>query len=157
MTHNRANGALACAWCGFSGALQRLSDHVHISNAQLAMQHTVWRCPQCEGATATAPWGAELRFRYRVIEYRRRWRRSVWVAIYEVTCAWCGAQESEALEINVTVANPVSERLRYDVYGCRRCGRATALSYLGALRTHRAVRDAYYDALWYLDPDDSVA
>jgi hypothetical protein len=142
----------ACRWCGYAAGLDPISEHVHIANAQASMEHAIGRCPQCERATAVARWGNSVRFDYRVVEYKRMFRRSNWVAVYDVTCAWCGSKATEPAEINVTVANPVSERFRYDLYSCRTCDRATAISYLGELRTHCAVRDEVYRSLWYLDP-----
>lgn len=142
-----------CAWCGFAGGLAVVSEHVHITNAQVAMEHAVGRCPQCERTTALARWGRDLRFSYKALEYKRLFRRSTWVAVYDVICAWCGSKATDAAEINVTVANPVSERFRYDLYACQTCGKATAISYLGEIRTHCAKRDDVYRALWYLDPE----
>jgi uncharacterized protein with PIN domain len=152
-TQTEINTSLHCKWCGHPGPLVSVSDHVHISNAQVAMQHMVWRCPECKQKTATAQWGRDLRFVYKVVEYKRFLRRSTWIAIYDVICAWCGSKATDPAEINVTVANPVSERFRYDLYSCATCEKATAISYLGELRTHCAVRDEVYRALWYLDPE----
>jgi hypothetical protein len=143
----------ACAWCGFKEGLAIVGEHVHISNAQVTMEHAVGRCPTCEQTTALAHWGRDTRFIYKVLEYKRLFRRSNWVAVYDVICAWCGSKATDPAEINVTVANPVSERFRYDLYLCQTCSRATAISYLGEVRTHCAVRDKVYPALWYLDPD----
>jgi hypothetical protein len=145
--------APACAWCGHSGEMRSVSDHVHITNAQVSMQHAIWRCPACEKTTASAQWGRDLRFTYKVLEYKRFLRRSTWVAVYDVICAWCGSKATEPAEINVTVANPVSQRFRYDLYGCQTCGKPTAISYLGEIRTHCAERDSTYRSLWYLDPE----
>lgn len=145
--------AISCEWCKHNDGLDLVGEHVHIANAQVAMEHVVGRCPSCRQTTALARWGKDLRFSYKVLEYKRFLRRSTWIAVYNVICAWCGASPTEPAEINVTVANPVSERFRYDLYACASCGRATALSYLGELRTHCAVRDDVYRALWYLDPE----
>jgi len=117
------------------------------------MEHAVGRCPQCDKTTALAQWGRDVRFTYKVLEYKRLFRRSTWVAVYDVICAWCGSKATEPIEINVTVANPVSERFRYDLYLCQTCNKVTAISYLGEVRTHCAVRDDIYPALWYLDPE----
>src|SRR5689334_10295265 len=92
-----------CAWCGFADGLKVRSEHVHISNAQVAMQHEVGLCPRCEKMTALARWGRDLRFSYKVLEYRRMLRRSTWVAVYDVICAWCGSKATDPAEINVTV------------------------------------------------------
>jgi hypothetical protein len=143
----------ACAWCGFKDGLEIIGEHVHISNAQVTMEHAIGRCPACERTTALAHWGRDTRFTYKVLEYKRLFRRSNWVAVYNVVCAWCGSKATDPAEINVTVANPVSERFRYDLYVCQTCSKATAISYLGEVRTHCAVRDDIYRALWYLDPD----
>jgi Zn finger protein HypA/HybF involved in hydrogenase expression len=142
-----------CAWCGYGGGLDPVSEHVHISNAQVTMQHVIGRCPECEKTTAFARWGQNIQFHYKVLEYKRRFRRSTWVAVYNVECAWCKARSTEPSEINITVANPVSERFKYDLYRCELCHNMTAISYLGEIRRHRAVRDEVYRALWYLDPE----
>lgn len=142
-----------CAWCGYKDGLDIVSEHVHISNAQVTMEHAVGMCPACEKTTAFAQWGRDMRFSYKVLEYKRWLRRSNWVVLYNVICAWCGSKATNPAEINITVANPVSERFRYDLYVCQTCSKATAISYLGEVRTHCAVRDTVYSALWYLDPD----
>jgi hypothetical protein len=144
-----------CKWCDFEGELDLVSEHVHISNAQVTMEHVVNRCPRCGEATASAQWGRNVQFVYKVMEYKRWLRRSTWVAIYDVTCAWCDAETTEPAEINITAANPVSQRFRYDLYHCERCNKPTAISYLGEIRRHRAVRDDIYSSLWYLDPDET--
>ncbi|GAC1637156.1 MAG: hypothetical protein NVS4B8_01620 [Herpetosiphon sp.] len=143
-----------CAWCGYNAGLERVSDHIHIVNAQVSMEHVVDRCPECERFTASATWGRGLQFTYKVLEYRRRFRRSNWVAVYPVACTWCGSSATEALEINITVANPVSQRFKYDLYGCTYCKKMSAISYLGEVRPHQAVQDRTYSSLWYLDPED---
>ena len=153
MTKTEQVLATACAWCGATDGLELVSEHVHVTNAQVAMEHTVGRCRICDKTTALAQWGREVRFRYKVLEYKRFFRLSTWVAVYDVICAWCGSRATEPLEINITVANPVSERFRYDLYLCRTCSKTTAISYLGDIRTHCAVRDDIYQALWYLDPE----
>lgn len=145
--------AATCKWCGFSGDLEIVGEHVQVTNAQASMEHTVVRCPSCHNTTAIARWGASVQFVYKVTEYPRRFRRSTWVAIYDVICAWCGSKATDPIEINVTVANPVSQRFRYDLYVCQTCQRATAISYLGEVRTHCAERDDVYSSLWYLDPE----
>ncbi len=145
--------AIRCEWCSFADGLAVVGEHVHLTNAQVAMEHVVGRCLECGQTTALAQWGRDLRFSYKAIEYKRMFRRSTWVAVYNVICAWCGSKATEPAEINVTVANPVSERFRYDLYGCQTCNKATAISYLGEVRTHCAERDDVYRALWYLDPE----
>ncbi|MBA3946089.1 MAG: hypothetical protein H0X37_16175 [Herpetosiphonaceae bacterium] len=144
---------LVCAWCGYNAGLDRISDHIHVVNAQVSMEHAVDRCPECKRFTASATWGRGLHFVYKVLEYRKRFRRSSWVAVYPVVCSWCNSTATEPLEINVTVANPVSQRFKYDLYSCNYCKRMTAISYLGELRNHRAERDETYHSLWYLDPN----
>ena len=139
---------VACAWCGYEGGLEPVGEHVHISNAQVTMQHMIGRCPECEKTTAFARWGQQTQFRYKVLEYKRRFRRSTWVAVYDVQCIWCNGRTTEPAEINITVANPVSQRFKYDLYH-----HMTAISYLGEIHRHRAVRDDIYRELWYLDPD----
>ncbi len=154
MKHEAA--PLVCAWCGYNAGLARISDHIHIVNAQVSMEHAVERCPQCQQYTAAATWGRGLQFVYKVLEYRRRFRSSRWVAVYPVACAWCASTATEPLEINVTVANPVSQRFKYDLYGCSFCKQMTAISYLGEVRAHRAERDTTYRSMWYLDPDEDA-
>jgi hypothetical protein len=144
---------LLCQWCN-SNQLELLTEHVHLTNAQVSVEHSIGRCAACEKFTAFALWGKEARFAYRALEYKRRFRASNWVAVYPVQCATCGSPRTEPAEINVTVANPVSQRFRYDLYVCNDCHAATALSYLGQLSTHRAERDTTYRSLWYLDPED---
>jgi uncharacterized protein with PIN domain len=144
---------IPCAWCGFAGGLVTVGEHVHIPNAQVTMQHVVGRCPECEHTTAFASWGQNTQFRYKVLEYKRRFRRSTWIAQYDVQCMWCNGRTTEPAEINITAANPVSQRFKYDLYRCSLCGHMTAISYLGEVRRHRAVRDEVYRELWYLDPE----
>src|SRR4051794_97004 len=143
---------LVCQWCG-SADLELVGEHMHLMNAQVSMEHAVSRCVTCGQYTASARWGQNVSFAYRAIEYKRRFRASRWVAVYPVQCATCGSPRTEPTEINVTVANPVSERLRYDLYTCQDCGATTAISYLGQVQTHRAERDTTYASLWYLDPE----
>ena len=144
---------LICQWC-YGRDLERVSEHVHLMNAQVSMEHAVSRCTLCDRFTAAALWGSNVQFAYRALEYKRRFRASRWVAVYPVQCASCGSPRTEPAEINVTVANPVSERFRYDLYVCNDCQAPTAISYLGQVRAHRASRDTTYRSLWYLDPDD---
>ncbi len=142
-----------CQWCDFSN-VEVVSEHVHLVNAQVSMEHSVVRCDMCGRYSAAARWGKGVQFAYRALEYKRRFRASRWVAVYAVNCATCGSAQTEPAEINVTVANPVSERFRYDLYVCRDCEAPTAISYLGQVRAHRAERDTTYRSLWYLDPDE---
>ena len=141
-----------CQWCGFEG-MDKVGEHVHLVNAQVSMEHVVGRCNMCGKFTAGAKWGAAVQFAYRALECKRRFRSSRWVAVYPVECATCGSPRTEPAEINVTVANPVTERFRYDLYVCEDCQSSTAISYLGQVRGHRAERDKVYSSLWYLDPD----
>ena len=141
-----------CEWCG-AEQLEMVSEHVHLMNAQVSMAHAIGHCTVCDRFTAIAQWGKGVEFAYRALEYKRRFRSSRWVAMYAVQCATCGSPRTEPAEINVTVANPVSERFRYDLYVCNECQAATAISYLGQVRAHRAERDTTYRSLWYLDPD----
>ncbi len=85
-------------------------------------------------------------------EYKRRLRKAQWVVIYPVRCSWCDSERVTAYEINATVANPISERFKYDIYACEDCQRPTAISYMGEIHVHRADQDRKYPALWYLDP-----
>lgn len=153
MTATQPVSPTVCAWCGYTAGLERMYDHVHVVNAQVSMEHVVDRCPSCTQYTASATWGRGVQFVYKVLEYKRRFRRSAWVAVYPVACAWCGSSATEPSEINVTVANPVSQRFRYDLYLCNYCKAMTAISYLGEIRSHRAERDVTYHTLWYLDPE----
>jgi hypothetical protein len=146
---------LLCQWCNCN-ALELLAEHIHLMNPQVSMAHSIGCCTSCGKFTAVAVWGTDVQFAYRALEYKRRFRGSRWVAIYPVQCATCGSPVTEPAEINVTVANPVSERFRYDLYVCRDCQAATAISYLGQVRSHRAERDRTYRSLWYLDPDGNV-
>ena len=150
-----ARPGFTCQWCGFA-ELEPISEHVHLMNAQVSMEHAVWRCNMCGQYTAAAHWGKNVQFAYRALEYKRRFRSSRWVAVYAVQCATCGSPRTEPAEINVTVANPVSERFRYDLYVCNDCQAPTAISYLGQVRAHRAERDTTYRSLWYLDPDQAA-
>lgn len=143
-----------CAWCGYNAGLQPVSEHVHLVNAQLSMEHRIERCPQCEQPTASAVWGRGNPFVYKALEYKRRFRRSSWVVVYPVVCAWCDSTATEPEEINVTVGNPVSQRFKYDLYHCAYCKQKTAISYLGEVRAHRATQDEQYRAMWYLDEDE---
>jgi hypothetical protein len=147
----RIEGA-TCEWCGFE-RIELYKEHVHLMNAQVSMAHSIAHCTVCDRFTATAHWGKGVQFAYRVLEYKRRFRSSRWVAVYAVQCATCGSPRTEPAEINVTVANPVSERFRYDLYVCTDCQASTAISYLGQVHAHRAERDTTYRSLWYLDPD----
>lgn len=142
-----------CQWCDFP-QLDTISEHVHLVNPQVSMEHVIARCNMCGKYTAAAAWGKTVHFAYRALEYKRRFRGSRWVAIYAVQCATCGSPRTAPAEINVTVANPVSERFRYDLYVCNDCQAATAISYLGQVRAHRAARDEVYPSLWYLDSDE---
>jgi hypothetical protein len=146
---------LLCQWCNCE-RLELLAEHVHLMNAQVSMAHSIAVCTVCDKFTAVAVWGKDVQFAYRALEYKRRFRGSRWVAIYPVQCATCGSPRTEPAEINVTVANPVSERFRYDLYVCADCQAATAISYIGQVRSHRAERDATYRSLWYLDPEGST-
>ena len=143
---------LLCQWCN-SDRLELLAEHVHLMNAQVSMAHSIGCCGVCAKFTAVAVWGKDVQFAYRALDYTRRFRSSRWVAVYAVQYATCRSPRTEPAEINVTVANPVSERFRYDLYVCSDCQAATAISYLGQTRTHRAERDSTYRSLWYLDPE----
>jgi hypothetical protein len=153
-SESRIIGTL-CQWCGFE-RLELKSDHVHLMNAQVSMEHAVAHCTACDQFTAFARWGKGVQFAYRALEYKRRFRSSRWVAVYPVQCATCNSPRTEPAEINVTVANPVSERFRYDLYVCADCQATTAISYLGTVRSHRAERDPTYHSLWYLDPEETI-
>jgi hypothetical protein len=146
---------LVCQWCN-RDQLELLAEHVHLANAQVSMEHSIACCSACGKFTAVATWSKDVQFAYRALEYKRRFRSSNWVAVYPVQCATCGSPRTEPAEINVTVANPVSQRFRYDLYICADCHATTAISYLGQIVSHRAERDPTYRSLWYLDPEEAA-
>jgi len=119
-------------------------------NAQVEVNHTLYTCATCRGLSLVA-WWANQPFAYRAVERRRLLRPSVCIAIYAVACAWCGrADQMEPQEINATLANPISTRHRYDIYGCYACQRYTAVSYSGEVCTYPATQDTQYQTLYYL-------
>jgi hypothetical protein len=144
-----------CLWCGHHGPLQA-GDLVPVVNPQISINHRVQRCPECREAMLDAQWPDRVA-RYKGREHPRRFRRSLWVIIYPVACAWCQSTNLDAYEINATIANPVSDRFKYDIYRCNICRRPSAVSYLGEVHTHRADQDRTYPSLWYLDPPANQA
>ena len=142
--------AKGCLWCGYAGPLQ-VGETVRAVNPQVDLPHQVKRCPQCQEVLLDVTWSDKV-VRRKGREEPRRFRKSLWVVIYPVVCAWCGSANTDAYEINATIANPLSERFKYDIYRCLDCTRPLAASYIGELRVHRADQDRTYLALWYLDP-----
>ena len=85
-------------------------------------------------------------------EYPRTFRAPLYVLVYPIACGWCGrADMVEPEEINATVANPASQRHRYDIYACHACDRYTAVSYLGQVFAYPAIQDDRYRSLYYLE------
>ncbi|HEY1014985.1 MAG TPA: hypothetical protein VGE07_19915 [Herpetosiphonaceae bacterium] len=138
-----------CLWCGYEGPMQ-VGEAVRVVNPQIDLPHQIKRCPQCKELMLDVRW-PDRTVRRKGREYPRRFRKSLWVVIYPVTCPWCGGANTEAYDINATIANPVSERFKYDIYRCLDCQRPVAISYLGEIRVHRADQDKKYPDLWYLD------
>jgi hypothetical protein len=142
--------AISCQWCDSAEWAARY-DVVPVVNARLDVPHTLYECAQCGRLSLSAHWGQQY-YTCRAIEHRRRFRSSLYVAVYSVACAWCGRSERlEPEEINATIANPASQRHKYDIYGCHACQRYTAISYLGEIYTYRATQDDRYHTLYYLD------
>ena len=106
--------------------------------------------------TAEARWGKQ-HFLYKALEYPRTFRAPLYVLVYPIACSWCSrADMVEPEEINATVANPASQRHRYDIYACHACDRYTAVSYLGQVFAYPATQDDRYPSLYYLEVDDDV-
>lgn len=141
-----------CLWCGYAGPLEG-EQPISVVNPQLDLRHLLRRCPQCSEYLVDVIWPGRT-LRRKVQEYRRRFRRSLWVVVYPVACQWCESTNTEPYEINATIANPVSERFRYDIYRCNYCRRPTAISYLGEIHAYRARQDELYSALWYLEVEE---
>ncbi len=143
------NDADTCQWCG-SDALHMRRNEVQVLNAQVEVKHSLYACASCHGLSLVARW-ANQSYAYRAVERRRLLRPSVYIALYAVACAWCGCGEQmEPHEINATIANPVSTRHRYDIYGCYACQGYTAVSYSGEVCTYPATQDTQYHTLYYL-------
>lgn len=142
--------ATGCLWCAYVGPLL-VGEPVQVVNPQVSLSHELRRCPECQEMMLDVRWPDRV-VRYKTREYTRRFRKSLWVVLYPVRCAWCGSDQTDAYEINATIANPISERFKYDIYRCLACNRPNAASYLGEIHVHRAEQDRRYLALWYLDP-----
>lgn len=139
-----------CLWCG-SNAPLRAGGSVTPINPQLSMPHDLRFCTTCGEAMLDIRL-PDRTIRRKAREQKRRFRKSIWVIIYPIRCSWCNSSNTDAYEINATIANPISERLKYDIYRCEDCGKPSAISYLGEVIVHRADQDQRYLALWYLDP-----
>lgn len=142
-----------CLWCGYAGALQAGAAVAPV-NPQVNLPHDVRTCPECAEIMLDVRWPDRV-VRRKARAQARRFRKPLWVVIYPVRCAWCSSADTEPYEINATVANPISERFKYDIYRCSTCARPTAISYMGEIIVHRADQDQQFTALWYLDlPED---
>lgn len=139
-----------CLWCGSSAPL-RAGGNVIPVNPQISLPHEIRWCSVCGEAMLDIRWPERV-VRRKAREEKRRFRKSLWVVIYPVRCSWCNSSNTEAYEINATIANPMSERLKYDIYRCMDCSRPSAISYLGDIIVHQADQDRRYPSLWYLDP-----
>ena len=147
--------ALACRWCSLGGELELADFDVNVVNRQVDFEHAIYRCSACQKLTAAARWGPQ-QFVYRALAYPRAFRRTVYVLVYDVACAWCGrADMIEPSEINATVGNPASQRHHYDIYACHACDRYTAISYLGQVFAYPATQDARYPSMFYLAIDEA--
>ena len=145
---------LSCRWCSLDGELELADFDVNVVNRQVDFEHTIYRCSACQKLTAAARWGPQ-QFVYRALAYPRAFRRTVYVLVYDVACAWCGrADMIEPAEINATVGNPASQRHRYDIYACHACNRYTAISYLGQVFAYPAKQDERYPSMFYLEVED---
>ena len=145
---------LACRWCAMDDSLEMVDFDVKVANPQVDFDHKIYRCSQCTKLTAQARWGSQ-RFDYKVLEYPRAFRSTVYVLVYEVACGWCGRNDMiEPEEINATVGNPASQRHHYDIYACHACDRYTAVSYLGQVFTYPATQDERYHSMYYLEVGD---
>ena len=146
--------ALACGWCGMQGDMALADFDISVANPQVDFEHKIYRCGTCEKLTAEAHWGNQ-RFAYRALAYPRAFRRTVYVLVYDVGCAWCGRGDMlEPAEINATVGNPASQRHHYDIYACHACDRYTAVSYLGQVFAYPATQDTRYPSMFYLEIDE---
>jgi hypothetical protein len=142
---------LACQWCGSATDLGVAGEGVKLANPQVDLPHTLFRCARCGQLSLGAKWGNQ-RYLYKGLEYKRPFRRPTYVAIFPVACAWCERRDKiEPEEINATVANPASQRHKYDIYACHACERYTAVSYLGEVYAYPATQDERYATLYYLE------
>ena len=149
-----AEPELVCQWCGLDNDMALVNYDIKVANPQVDFEHTIYRCTLCQKLTAVARWGNQ-QFVYKVLEYPRTFRRPMYVLVYDVVCAWCGRGDLiEPEEINATVANPASQRHRYDIYACHACDRYTAVSYLGQVFAYPATQDDRYPALYYLEVEE---
>ena len=138
-----------CLWCGYTGSLLA-GPTVTPVNPQLSLPHHVRHCPRCQEAMLDVDLPNRT-VRRKGQEYKRRFRRSIWVVIYPISCAWCSSTATEAYDINATIANPLSSRLKYDIYRCTACENPTAISYLGEIAVYQARQDFEFPSLWYLE------
>ena len=146
-----AESELACQWCGRENDLTLVDYDIKVANPQVEFDHNIHRCGACAKLTAEARWGKQ-HFLYKALEYPRTFRAPLYVLVYPIGCAWCSrADLVEPEEINATVANPASQRHRYDIYACHACDHYTAVSYLGQVFTYPATQDDRYPSLYYLE------
>ncbi len=138
-----------CAWCHVEGTMLA-GPEVSVVNPQVTLPHELRRCPECHEWMVDVIWHDRV-IRHKVREHPRRFRKSQWVVIYPVTCVWCGSTNTEAYEINATIANPISTRFKYDIYRCLYCKQPNAVSYLGEVHVHKTRQDKDYITLWYLE------
>jgi hypothetical protein len=149
-----AEPELACQWCGLDNDLVLVDYDIKVANPQVEFDHTIHRCAACAKLTAEARWGKQ-HFLYKALEYPRTFRAPLYVLVYPIACGWCGrADMVEPEEINATVANPASQRHRYDIYACHACDRYTAVSYLGQVFAYPSTQDDRYPSLYYLEIDE---
>ena len=141
----------SCLWCDYAGPLL-VGETVIPVNPQVSLPHEIRRCPQCNEPMFNIRWPDHVA-RRKAREYKRRFRRSLWVVLYPVKCPWCNSHNTDAYEINATVSNPISTRFKYDIYRCLGCERPSAVSYLGEIHIHRADQDREFHILWHLDPE----
>lgn len=140
-----------CQWCGMDAGLEAVDYDVNVANPQVEFDHAIARCGRCGKLSAAARWGAQ-RFVYRAIAYPRRFRKPIYVLVYDIACGWCGRMDMiEPEEINATIGNPASYRHRYDIYACHACDHYTAVSYLGQVFSYPATQDQRYPSLYYLE------
>jgi hypothetical protein len=143
-----------CQWCG-SENVQMRKYQVRVDNAQMDVPHMLYICADCRMYSLVAWFGNRCSI-YRAIEKWRFLLPNIYIIIYPIACAWCGADEQmQPVDINATIGNPMTRRHRYDVYMCLACECYTAVSYLGELATYAATQDNIYSTLYYLNIEDT--
>ena len=144
----------SCLWCNYSGSLLAGATVTPI-NPQLTVPHHIRICPRCNQAMLDMDIPGRT-IRRKAQEYKRRFRRSLWVVIYPIKCGWCSSTDTEAYDINATIANPLSSRLKYDVYRCNACENPSIISYLGEISVYRGRQDFEFPSLWYIEEGNEV-